>query len=201
MKRVGLLGGSFNPAHAGHLHISREALKRLQLDEIWWLVAPQNPLKPRGDMAPYATRLASAKNMAADPRIRVRDLEAKAGLYFTVDTLRHLTTRYRNMQFFWLMGADNLAQFHRWKAWRTIAAMVPILVLDRAPYAYAALHAPAPALLKPYRLPGARSFANPGLRLPAWAYLIIPRHPLSATHLRKTLGKKAFLVHTDSSSP
>ncbi|MFN7609534.1 MAG: nicotinate-nucleotide adenylyltransferase, partial [bacterium] len=130
MKRVGLLGGSFNPAHAGHLHISREALKRLQLDEIWWLVAPQNPLKPRGDMAPYATRLASAQTMAADPRIRVRDIEANAGLYFTVDKLRYLTTRYRNMQFFWLMGADNLAQFHRWKAWRTIAAMVPILVLD-----------------------------------------------------------------------
>ena len=200
MKRVGLLGGSFNPAHAGHLHISREALKRLQLDEIWWLVAPQNPLKHPGDMAPYAARLASARHMATDPRICVQTLEAEHTLYYTIDTLRYLTTRYRSIQFFWLMGADNLAQFHRWKEWQALAQLVPILVLDRAPYAHAALHAKAPARLMRYRKPGARSFLGCRLKLPAWAYLIIPRHPLSATQLRKTLGKKAFLVHTDSSS-
>lgn len=200
MKRVGLLGGSFNPAHAGHLHISREALKRLNLDEVWWLVAPLNPLKHPGDMAPYAARLASARHMATDPRICVQTLEAEHKLYYTIDTLRYLTMRYRNIQFFWLMGADNLAQFHRWKEWQSLAQLVPILVLDRAPYAHAAMHAKAPALLKPYRKPGARSFANPRLRLPAWAYLMIPRHPLSATQLRKTLGKKAFVMHNMSGS-
>jgi nicotinic acid mononucleotide adenylyltransferase len=133
MRRVGLLGGSFNPAHPGHLHISREALKRLRLDEVWWLVSPQNPLKKKTDLAPYATRLEMARKTATDPRIHVSSLEGERGLYYTIDTLRYLLRGNRDTQFFWLMGADNLAQFHRWKDWRAIAAMLPIVVLDRAP--------------------------------------------------------------------
>jgi nicotinate-nucleotide adenylyltransferase len=200
MRRIGLLGGSFNPAHPGHLHISREALKRLRLDEVWWLVSPQNPLKRNTDLAPYATRLEHARTMATDPRIRVSNIEAKAGLYYTVDTLRYLSRGNRNVQFFWLMGADNLAQFHRWKDWRTIARMLPIIILDRAPYAYAALHALAPNRLRHFRRHTARQFLKFNKRLPAWAYLPIPRHPLSGTHLRKTLGKRAFLVHNKDSN-
>jgi nicotinate-nucleotide adenylyltransferase len=200
MRRVGLLGGSFNPAHPGHLHISREALKRLRLDEVWWLVSPQNPLKKKTDLAPYATRLEMARKTATDPRIHVSSLEGERGLYYTIDTLRYLLRGNRDTQFFWLMGADNLAQFHRWKDWRAIAAMLPIVVLDRAPYAYAALHGLAPQHLRRFRLHAARQFLKFNARLPAWAYLTIPRHPLSATYLRKTLGKRAFLIHNELSN-
>lgn len=189
-RRIGLLGGSFNPAHEGHFHISLEALKRLKLDEVWWLVSPQNPLKKSADLASYKERFASAGHMAAHPRLRVLDLEQREGLLYTIDTLRFLKRRYRGTQFVWLMGADNLAGFHRWRAWRQIAALVPIAVLDRAPYGLKALHAPFATRFARFRT---RLLAASA---PAWNYLTIPRHPLSATQLRKTLGRGAFLRHT-----
>lgn len=195
-RTVGLLGGSFNPAHAGHLHISCEAMKRLGLDEIWWLVSPRNPLKTASELAPYNARLASAKAMARHPRIRVLDIEQRARLYYSIDSLRYLTRRYPAVRFVWLMGADNLGGFHRWRAWRQIAALLPMAVLDRAPYALRALHGKFARRFRRFRLPqgAARciAFAPP----PAWLYLTLPRHPLSASSLRKTLGRKAFLVHT-----
>jgi nicotinate-nucleotide adenylyltransferase len=195
--RIGLLGGSFNPAHAGHLHISLEALKRLELDEIWWLVSPQNPLKHASDLADYAIRLASAQAMANHPRIRVLDVEARQGLYYTIDTIRFLTAHYRH-RFVWLMGADNLAGFHRWRQWRTIAEKLPIAVLDRAPYGLRALHGRFATRLKASRLRAADAALLPDAAAPRWVYLTIPRHPLSASFLRKTLGAGAFLRHTGS---
>lgn len=194
-RRIGLLGGSFNPAHEGHLHISLEALKRLQLDEIWWLVSPQNPLKPATDLAPYATRLAFAKTMAQHPSIKVLDLEARHRLYYTIDTLRFLTSRAPKHRYVWLMGADNLAHFHHWRAWRSIAALLPIAVIDRAPYALKALHGPFACRFSATRVHEAAAATLPQKTPPHWLYLTLPRHPLSATYLRKTLGKNAFAAH------
>lgn len=195
-RRIGLLGGSFNPAHVGHLHISLEALKRLGLDEVWWLVSPRNPLKRAEDLADYETRFALAAHQAAHPRIRVLGVEQQHGLRYTIDTLRFLKAHYPTTRFVWLMGADNLAGFHRWRAWRSIAALVPIAVLDRAPFALRALHGRFARRFAAQRLPGAEASLLADRAAPAWAYLTIPRHPLSATYLRKTLGKNAFLLHT-----
>lgn len=195
-RRIGLLGGSFNPAHAGHVHISHEALKRLKLDEIWWLVSPQNPLKSADDLADYETRFATAQRLTRDPRIRVLGIEAAQGLRYTVDTVRFLQARHRDCCFVWLMGADNLAQFHRWRSWREIARMVPIAVLDRAPFSLHALHGRFARTFAKSRVFGVEAAAIMTDPTPCWVYLTIPRHPLSATELRKTLGKDAYLRHT-----
>lgn len=194
-KRIGLLGGSFNPAHAGHLHISLEALKRLQLDEIWWLVSPHNPLKSRSELADYALRLKQAQALAQHPSIRVMDVEQREGLSYTIDTLRFLTHRYPRTQFVWLMGADNLAHFHRWRDWHGIAATLPIAVLDRAPYALRALHGPFARTYAAARLGVSQGPLLADTPPAAWMYLPIPRNPLSASYLRKTLGDAAFLGH------
>lgn len=192
-RRIGLLGGSFNPAHAGHRHISLEALKRLRLDEIWWLVSPQNPLKASSDMAAYATRQEAAQATAHHARIKVLDIEAREQLYYTVDTLAYLQQQFPQTQFVWLMGADNLAGFHRWRAWRAIAQAVPIAVLDRAPYGLQALRQRFARTFACARLDERDAAQLAEKPAPAWVYLSIPRHPLSATYLRKTLGKAAFL--------
>lgn len=196
MRRVGLLGGSFNPAHAGHLHISLEALKRLQLDEVWWLVSPQNPLKREGDLADYETRFTYAAYLANHPRIRILSIEQAQDLRYTIDTIRYLQKHHRSTRFVWLMGADNLAGFHRWRDWRGIAARVPIAILDRAPYGLHALHGRFAHCFARNRLPSTAARTLADSPVPAWTYLTIPRHPLSATHLRKTLGKHAWLRHT-----
>ncbi len=190
---IGLLGGSFNPAHSGHLHISREALKRLGLQEIWWLVSPQNPLKKKEDMADYATRLAGAREMAApEKRIIVTDIERRLGTVYTVDTLTALQKNHPRTTFVWLMGADNLAGFHRWKQWRKIADLVPVAVLDRAPYSHPALRSKAALGLAGFRIKsGLLGHKCP----PAIAYLAIRRDPVSATSLRKKLGKPGILRH------
>lgn len=196
-RRIGLLGGSFNPAHAGHVHISLEAFKRLKLNEIWWLASPKNPLKKADDLADYALRLAFARAVAtAHPRIRVLDVEARYGLHYTIDTIRFLQARNPSHRFVWLMGADNLAGFHRWKNWRDIAARVPIAVLDRAPYGLRALHARFACCFAANCLKAADAAQLADAATPRWAYLTIPRHPLSASYLRKTLGKSAFLRHS-----
>ncbi|WP_294285311.1 nicotinate-nucleotide adenylyltransferase, partial [uncultured Sphingomonas sp.] len=133
--KTGLLGGSFNPAHRGHRAITLAAIRVLELDEAWWLVSPGNPLKSGArDMAPLAARLASAKRMARRAPIRASDIEARLGTRYTLDTLRQLQRRYPRRQFIWLMGADNLAQFHRWRGWREIARTMPIAVIARPGY-------------------------------------------------------------------
>src|SRR5688500_16493385 len=131
MKRIGLLGGSFNPAHRGHRRISLAALDALGLDEVWWLVSPGNPLKAGKDMAPFEARLESAKAMARRAPIRASDFELRAGTRYTIDTVRELIRRHPRDCFIWLMGADTVAQFHHWKAWRNIAKTLPIAVIAR----------------------------------------------------------------------
>ncbi|HZU62302.1 MAG TPA: nicotinate-nucleotide adenylyltransferase [Novosphingobium sp.] len=151
--RIGLLGGSFNPAHHGHRHISLGALRALGLDEVWWLVSPGNPLKEAAGMAPLAARFASARAAAARAPIRVSAIEREMGTRFTLDTLRALARRYPARQFIWLMGADNLAQFHRWRGWRQIARIMPVAVIARPGYDATALASPAMAWLRRFRRP------------------------------------------------
>ena len=153
---TGLLGGSFNPAHSGHRRISLQAIEALGLDELWWLVSPGNPLKEgRGDMAPLAARYASARAMARRSRIVPTAIEARLGTRYTADTLRKLQRRFPNRRFIWLMGADNLAQFHLWRDWRRIARAMPIAVIARPGYNAAAQNAPAMGWLRRFvRRPG-----------------------------------------------
>ena len=194
--KIGLLGGSFNPAHEGHVHISLMGLKRLKLDEVWWLVSPQNPLKKADELASYDERLQSARSIAAShPHIRVLDLEQQQHLAYTIDTIRYLQKRFPHAHYVWLMGADNLAQFHRWRKWKTIAKRIPFAVFDRLPYANAALRKPAAAALSRFRLPASQASVLAQKNPPSWVFLPIPTHPASATDLRKKLGKKAFMRH------
>src|SRR5690606_16809438 len=155
VKRTGLLGGSFNPAHGGHRAITLFAVQALGLDEAWWLVSPGNPLKPKAGMAPLRARFLSAREMARQAPIRVTAIERELGTVFTVDTLRALKRRYPRRRFIWLMGADNLAQLHLWKDWQSIAAEMPIAVIARPGYDDDALASPAMAWLRPYRLTAA----------------------------------------------
>jgi nicotinate-nucleotide adenylyltransferase len=192
---VGLLGGSFNPAHEGHLHISIEALKRLKLDEVWWLVSPGNPLKPMRDMGAYKDRLASAQAMAKHVRIRVSTFEAQHNIRYTVDTLRVLRRSFPRYRFVWIMGADNLAQFHRWKAWRAIARLMPIAIFDRAELMHSALRKCAAIMLKHGRVSSSDANVLTEKKPPAWVFLPIRKHPESATRLRNSLGKKSFMRH------
>lgn len=187
--RIGLLGGSFNPAHAAHREISLTALHRLKLDQVWWLVSPQNPLKPVKGMAPLAQRLEQATAMAAHPRIRVTDVETTLGTQYTADTLRRLTTHYPRAAFVWLMGADNLAQFHQWRDWRGIARTMPIAVLDRPGFNLKAVQGRAARWLSPHRLPRYDAAALPGKAPPAFLLLKSKLNPLSATVIRAQQGK------------
>lgn len=182
--RVGLLGGSFNPAHAGHRHISVEALKRLGLDEVWWLVSPQNPLKPRAGMAPLTERLAHARAVAAHPRIRVTDIERAYPSAYTAETLARLERAFPNVRFVWLMGADNLVQIPRWRRWTAIFHRVPVAILDRGPYSVPALTGQAARRFAASRLPAQRAQALAGREPPAWVFLPIRRHAASATAIR-----------------
>ncbi|MEB3416294.1 nicotinate-nucleotide adenylyltransferase [Alteriqipengyuania sp. WL0013] len=183
---TGLLGGSFNPAHGGHRRITRFAMSALDLDEAWWLVSPGNPLKPKAGMAPLNARVASAKRQARWAPIRVTAIERQLGSPYTVDTLRTLVRRYPKRQFVWLMGSDNLAQFHRWRDWRGIARTMPIAVIARPGYDGDALASPAMAWLRRHRVTAA------GLReacqgsLPALVYLRFDPDTRSATAIRRS---------------
>jgi len=182
--RIGLLGGSFNPAHEGHRHISLLALKRLKLDQLWWLVSPQNPLKPAAGMAPLKARLAGARLVARHPRIKVTDLERQLGTGYTVDTLKRLRQRFPQHRFVWLMGADNLQQIDRWARWRQIFALVPVAVFDRPSYLYKALASKAARRFGHNRVRIWQADALAAKRPPAWCFIPARRHPASATELR-----------------
>lgn len=184
MIRTGLLGGSFNPAHRGHRHISRAALDALGLDEIWWLVSPGNPLKAAKGMAPLPARLASARRAARGAPIRVTAIERAFGTVYTADTLARLLRRYPKRRFIWLMGADNLAQFHRWRDWRKIAASVPIAVATRPGYDGVAFKAPAWGWLRRFVRPAAMARNWTMWRPPALVLLSLPPDPTSATAIR-----------------
>ena len=180
--RIGLLGGSFNPAHQGHLHASRTALHRLGLDFVWWLVTPQNPLKPAKGMAPLATRLSTARTVARNPRIIVSDVERALGTRYTIDTLRALKQHFPGVKFVWLMGSDNLAEFSRWRRWPEILRTVPIAVIARPASALAArASAPMVRFRSALRSP-AELFSG---RPPAIAILDGRRSKESATAIRE----------------
>lgn len=183
-QRIGLYGGSFNPAHAGHFHVSRTALRRLGLDRVWWLVSPGNPLKDPGLLAPLDARITAARRIATDPRIDVTAFEAAIGSRYTVDLLRWLRRRRPDLRFVWIMGADSLGSFHRWRHFEAIAALMPIAVIDRPGHTLTALSAPAARRLAAARLPEFEASTLPARTPPAWVFLHGPRSDLSSTALR-----------------
>jgi nicotinate-nucleotide adenylyltransferase len=180
--RIGLLGGSFNPAHEGHRHISEVALRRLGLDYVWWLVSPQNPLKPAKGMAPLETRLAGARRCARHPRIVAMDIERRLGTRYTIDTVTALQRRFPQVHFVWVMGSDALDQFHLWRRWQAIAVRLPIAVVTRPGSVLAGLRAPAARRMAPFRTDVTAHFAQ--IRPPALIVLDGKRSPLSATAIR-----------------
>ena len=186
-RRIGLLGGSFNPAHEGHRHVSLEALKRFDLDEIWWLVTPQNPLKSVAGMAPFEERLSQARAFVRDRRIRVLDLEKELGTTYTADTIAALRALYPRQLFVWLMGADNLAQIRHWQHWQTIFTRVPIAVFARPTYCQRALaELAAQRFARARVMPPARGLA--AMNPPAWVFLPTRLDPSSATEIRSHRG-------------
>ena len=183
-RRIGLLGGSFNPAHEGHRHISRLALELLDLDQVWWLVSPQNPLKSDRGMAAFGERAEHARSVARHPLIRVSEIEAIFDTRYTADTLDALATSHPRMRFVWIMGADNLLQLPGWRRWPDVFAAVPIAVFDRPTYSLRALQGKAAR-----RFRGARIHPRLARRLatlspPAWVFLDRARDPRSATAIR-----------------
>ncbi|MEX0342368.1 MAG: nicotinate-nucleotide adenylyltransferase [Erythrobacter sp.] len=184
-RRIGLLGGSFNPAHGGHRRVSLFALAALGLDEVWWLVSPGNPLKSRKGMAPLPARVRSAFDQAKRAPIRVTAIERELGSRYTVDTLRALRLRFPKREFVWLMGSDNLAQFHRWRDWRGIARTMPIAVIARPGYNAQAVASPATAWLRRFSVP-LTSFVNRGeWSAPALVTLRFDPDERSATAIRR----------------
>lgn len=173
-QRIGLLGGSFNPAHAGHVHLSLEAYKRLQLDAVWWIVSPHNPLKDPTTYQPFEQRVAQAQAITAPHRfIHISCVEETHALHYTIDTLNYITTHYPEHEFVWIMGADNLVSFHRWKNWRAIVRLVPIAVFNRGTFAHHALRSRCAIF--------ARSMGRP------ITFFFMRKHPASATEIRKNL--------------
>jgi nicotinate-nucleotide adenylyltransferase len=184
-KRIGILGGSFNPAHEGHVHISELALERLNLDEVWWLVSPQNPLKSVTGMAPFEDRMKSAKTAtSAEPRIIISDFEKVHGSTRTLSSITKLKQTYPKHQFVWLMGADNLIQAHRWHRWTALFNIVPIAIFARPTYSLRALSACAAKNFAGARVREKKARALAEMKPPAWTYLEIPLHPASSTEIR-----------------
>lgn len=184
---VGLLGGSFDPAHAGHVHITHEALRRFGLDRLWWLVTPGNPLKERGP-APLADRMARARALMQHPRVTVTDIEARLGTRATADTLMALRAAYPGVRFVWLMGADNLAQFHRWQNWQEIMQSTPVGVLARPGDQISARMSPAAQIYRRSRLPAQASHLLARAEPPAWCFVNVPMVDVSSTAIRASGG-------------
>lgn len=188
--RIGLLGGSFDPPHAAHRLASLFAMKRLGLDRVWWLVTPGNPLKDVSGLAAIDERMQAAQAMARHPRIDISNIESQIGTRFTAQTIAYLKRRCPQVRFVWLMGADNLAQFHRWQKWQSIANALPIAVIDRPEASFRALAAPAAQALQRHRIFEAEAKALPGRRPPAWTFLHGMKSPLSSTQIRQAAAEK-----------
>lgn len=201
-RKIGLLGGSFNPAHEAHREISLTALARLGLDEVWWLVSPQNPLKPVAGMAPLSRRLSEARQLARHPRIRVTGIEARLGTTYTADTIAALKRRFPDLSFVWLMGADNLIQIDRWQGWQRIFRAVPVAVFARPSYCFRALAAKAAQRFARSRLPEHKGRLLARRRPPSWVFVHGRLNPISASAIRARLGgeePRATAAGTDAS--
>lgn len=180
---IGLFGGSFDPPHAGHVHVSREALKRFGLDRVWWLVSPGNPLKPRGPAA-LDKRMAAARGLISHPRIAVTDLEAHLGTRYTAETIEKLRKLYPGVRFVWLMGADNMAQFHRWQRWEWIMNHVPVGVLARPGQRISARTSVAAQRFRGAMLPARSAHLLGHAEAPAWCFLNVPMVDVSSSEIR-----------------
>ena len=185
--RIGLLGGSFDPAHEGHALITREALKRFGLDQVWWLVSPGNPLKARGP-APLEDRMARARQVMQHPKVRVTDLEARLGTRYTYATLAELMGNYPGVDFVWLMGADNLATFHHWENWREIMELVPVGVMARPGQRISARMSTAARLFRRHKLRAREAPRIAGMAPPAWVFVNVPMSDQSSTRIRADGG-------------
>lgn len=183
-QRIGLFGGSFNPAHDGHVAVSEEALKRLQLDQVWWLVSPQNPLKDSRDTGDFYDRLARARNLTGNPRLVVTGLEAKLGTRTTAQTFGVLAPMFQHSRFVWIMGADSFAGLHRWNDWRQIPATLPLAVFARPGWTQKALASPAARLLANHRLDIRDAGLLADMAAPAWCFLNMPLRHESSTAIR-----------------
>ncbi len=184
--KIGLLGGSFDPAHSGHVHISEMALRRFGLDRVWWLVSPGNPLKPRGP-APLAARIARGRRILDDPRIIVTGIEAELGTRMTADTIVALQKHYPAVRFVWLMGADNMVQFDKWDRWEEIAARVPIGVIARPGWRMPARSSRTARILARARVPEEAARELPVMKPPAWCMVNVPLNGLSSSAIRAGL--------------
>ncbi len=184
-RTVGLLGGSFNPPHEGHLHDSLFALRALGLDQVWWLVSPQNPLKSRSGMAPLADRLVACRTLVRHPRIVVTDIETQMGTVYTADTLAKLHRLYPRTRFVWLMGGENMIQIRHWKRWREIFGTVPVAVFDRPPYSTKVQGCLAARYFEDARRREKNQMDLAYAPLPAWAFFHNPLKDISSTALRE----------------
>lgn len=180
---VGLLGGSFDPAHAGHVHITKAALARFGLDQVWWLVSPRNPLKPVGP-APIGTRVSRARAVMQHPRVVVTDIETRLGTRYTAQTIAALQQMYPSVRFVWLMGADNLAQFHRWQDWQDIMARVPVGVLARPGDRISARMSRTARIYRDHRLRGREAALLGQADAPKWSFVNLPMSQTSSTAIR-----------------
>ena len=187
--RVGLFGGSFNPAHSGHAHVAETAKRRLNLDRVIWLVSPQNPLKPSHETASLAERMAGARKLAQAPGMIVSDAETKLGSAYTVDTVRALKARFPGVHFVWIMGADSLASFHRWKGWTGIMREAPVAVVSRPWISIRSRFSPAARRFARFRRPSGQAGTLPRLKPPAWVFLLGPLNFQSSTLLRERLRR------------
>jgi nicotinate-nucleotide adenylyltransferase len=182
--KVGLLGGSFNPAHEGHAHIAETALARLRLDKVIWLVSPQNPLKPAGESASLRARMASARRQARGPHMIVSDVESRVGSRYTIDILRILKQRFPGVRFVWIMGGDNLNSLHAWRGWVNIMREMPVAVIARPGAEMKSRSSPAARRFAHFRLSSRESTRLAGRRAPAWLYIRAPFNFASSTALR-----------------
>ena len=194
--RVGLFGGSFNPAHDGHAHVAETARRRLGLDRVLWLVSPQNPLKPAHETADLARRMAGARSRARGPAMVVTDAETRLDVRYTIDAIRRLKARFPQVRFVWIMGADSLAGFHRWRGWTEILREVPVAVVSRPWVSLRSRFSPAPRRFAHARIASRRAKMLPGATPPRWAFLRAPLNFQSSTALRDRLRHEGRLKNS-----